>query len=618
MSAETPARRRASITLLEGLVLLGALVGLVWLISWGVQRTKNQAMRSEARELLKGHSFILVLDQKDHVALSDSSAGSSFERPLIQSDGRPVRTVLLEDIALFDETQILKLRNSFLRDHDLKTLATLKELRELDISGSLITDEGLAALTAFPQLEELDISLTRVRGPGLRHLQKLEKLRRLRVTNNEIPDSAMPCIEMLSQLESIDVMETWLSDDSKEKLNDIRVRQSHRNRFIEFDQMCSESQHFYGASIARSKVSALSLAWVRKVKAVVPPDGRITRLALPGTDLRLPRFPSSGRSEHYRLRLPHLQYLNLSHTRFDEKRSPTFGVMSDLRELNIVASDCGDEAFRRLRGCDRLKTLDARLCGLTDAALSTVGSLKRLETLRLGQNDITDAKLKDLLTLKKLERLELDSCDITDAGLDLLAELPDLKLLSVSRSYVTTAGVERLKKACPKLEVRVAGVPAVAATNELVGQFNRTREAQIIERLEENGFKCYVEGSYGRTIQVTFPTSDKATDEDMKWIGRLTGLRKIQGDKSDSQVTAKGVRELAELQELTELHLRSSQLDGPTLNELAKFPKLDRSYLYSPSITENDVAEAATKFPQHEMSWNSAYVRIFFNYNKAE
>lgn len=616
MSAETPARRRTSITLLEGLVLLVALCGLVWLISWGVQRTKRQAVRSEARKLLKTHTFILVLDQKDHVARSDDQAGPKFERPLIQSDGRPFSMSLLEDVALFDETQILNLRNSFLRDHDLKTLAPLKELRELDISGSLVTDEGLAALAAFPQLEELDISLTKVRGPGLRHLKQLKKLRRLHITNNEIPDSAMPYVEGLSQLELIDVQETWLSDRSKEKLNEIRVRERQRSRFWEFRLQCQIFDQFSGAGGTDMQVQSLSAAWGRKVKAVVPPDGQLTRLEVPRTDLRLSRFPSSGRSEHYRLRYPHLQYLNLSHTRFDEKHSPTFGIMNDLRELNIVASDCGDEAFRRLRGCDRLKTLDARLCGLTDEALSTVASLKRLETLRLGQNYITDKKLGDLLSLKNLQQLELDSCDVTDAGLQVLAKLPKLELLSVSRSYVTLTGVERLKKARPKLEVRIAGVPAVAATNELVGQFNRSREAAIVKRLEGRGFNCYIEGTYGRVIQVTFPASSAATDEDMHWIGRLTGLRKIQGEKSESVVSAAGVRELTELEELTYLHLRSPKLDGSTLNVLAKFPQLESSYLYATSITNEDVEEAKQNYPQHDMGWNESYVRLFFNYNR--
>lgn len=573
-------------------------------------------MRSEARQLLKTHTFILVLDQKDHVARSDDLAGPQFERPLIQSDGRPFSMSLLEDVALFDETQILKLRNSFLRDQDLRTLAPLKELRELDVSGSLITDEGLAALAAFPKLEELDISLTKVRGPGLRHLKQLKKLRRLRVTNTEIPDSAMPYVEGLSQLESIDVQETWLSDRSKEELNEIRVRERRSSRFWEFQQQCQLFDQFSGASSTNLKVESLSAAWGHKVKAVVPPDGQMTRLALPGTDLRLSRFPSSGRSEHYRLRHPDLQYLNLSHTRFDEKHSPTFGIMNDLRELNIVASDCGDEAFRRLRGCNRLKTLDARLCGLTDEALSTVGSLKRLEILRLGQNYITDEKLSDLLALKNLQQLELDSCDITDAGLHVLAKLPKLSLLSVSRSYVTLSGVERLKKARPKLQVRNSGVPAIAATNELVGQFNRSREAGIVKQLEERGFKCYIEGTCGRVIQVTFPTGTAATDEDMKWIRRLTGLRKIQGDKSESVISAAGVRELTGLEELTYLHLRSPKLDGSTLTVLAKFPQLERSYFYATSITNEDVHAAKKKYPQHEMSWNASYVRIFFNYNR--
>jgi hypothetical protein len=228
MNAEIKSARRSSMTLLEGLALLVVLGGLVWLIAWGVQRTKKQAERSHARKVLREEGFILVLDQKDHAVRSDDLAGLTFKRPLLQSKEVPFQRELISQIALFDELQILKLRNSFLTDDELKSLSSLRQLRELDISGSVVTDEGLSVLAEFPELEELDISLTKVRGPGLRHLKSLEKLRVLRVTNNEIPDSALPYLEMLTQLKSIDVRRTWLSNESKEKLNAIRVKETSR------------------------------------------------------------------------------------------------------------------------------------------------------------------------------------------------------------------------------------------------------------------------------------------------------------------------------------------------------------------------------------------------------
>lgn len=613
MTTETRTVRRSSITLLEGVFLLGATAALVWMIAWGGDRTRKQAQRSHARKLLAEQGFILILNQKDHVAQSETRLGSTFEQPLIRSDDSPIHRGLLEDLALFDEVQSLTLRNSYLEDSDLKTLTPLKQLRELDISGSLITDEGLSVLTAFPELEELDISLTKVRGPGLRHLRPLKKLRRLRVTNNEIPDSAMRYVEMLTQLESIDVAETWLSDRSKEKLNPIRVRQSRgRHRLFEMGIHCTPEEFRAGA--AKSMIGVLNVSWPRRVQVVIPPDGQITRLALNGSDLRLQRFPSAHRAA-YRLMFPTLQYLNLSHTRFDAQRSPAFGVMDDLRELNLVASDCRDHAFRRLRGCNRLKTLDARLCGLTDVSLSVIGSLTNLETLRLGQNYITDSQLKNLTGLKNLRHLELDSCDITDAGLETLSEIPNLKRLSVSRSYISREGVARLKTARPNLTIQRFAVPAVAATDELVGQFNRTREAGILSRLKAKGFEVFIEGSYGRAIQITFPNSYEATDEDMRWIGRLTGLRKIQGDRT-SRITVKGVRELTGLEDLMYLYLKSSQLDDSTLDEILHIRNLDRTALYSTSITQDSVKAFQKRHPVHDASWNSEYVRIYLNYHK--
>jgi Leucine-rich repeat (LRR) protein len=627
MNSEIKSARRSSMTLLEGLVLFIVLCALVWLIAWGVQRTKRQAERSHAKKVLREAKFILVLDQKDHVARSTDLAGTKFEHPMMRSTGTPFERHLLKQLALFDEAHVLQLPNSLITDDELKMLTSLTHLRELDISGSLVTDEGLEALIAFRELEELDITLTKVRGPGLRHLRSLGKLRTLRVTNNEIPDSALPYLEALTQLKSVDVDRTWLSDKSKEKLNSIRIRKA-RNLPDRFQQLVEASVSdlrdgpnivdvtAYEAIEVSHALNTLSSAWPRnRVQVVIPPDGKITRLALRNADLRLPRFPSSSKGNDYRLRFPHLQYLNLSHTRFDEKRSPAFGLMDDLRELNIVASDCGDKAFGQLRGCSRLKTLDARVCGLTDESLVTIGSLTRLETVRLGQNYFTDSSLKELLKLKQLERLELDSCDITDTGLGVLAKLPKLRYLSLSRTYVTRDGIAKLKKARPGIDVRLTGVSAVAnTTDSLVGQFNLNREAPIIRRLEPKGFRFQIEGSYGRVIAVRFPDDYQATDEDMKWLGRLTGMRDFRGEEL-SEVTAQGVRELAELAELKYVYLKSPRLDRSTLDELLRFRDLERAYLYGTSITEEDVEEFRKKYPRHDVDWNSSYVRIFFDYH---
>lgn len=112
MSAEPKTGRRASVTLLEALVLLTLICGLVWLIAWGAERTKRQAERSHAMKALREAGFILVLDQKDHVARSGDLAGARFEHPMIRSVGTHFERQLLEQIALFDEIHVLQMPNS--------------------------------------------------------------------------------------------------------------------------------------------------------------------------------------------------------------------------------------------------------------------------------------------------------------------------------------------------------------------------------------------------------------------------------------------------------------------------------------------------------------------------
>lgn len=97
------------------------------------------------------------------------------------------------------------------------------------------------------------------------------------------------------------------------------------------------------------------------------------------------------------------------------------------------------------------------------------------------------------------------------------------------------------------------------------------------------------------------------------WLGRLTGMRDFRG-KKPSLVTSRGVRELAELTELKYLDLKSPKLDDSTLDELLRFRDLERAYLYGTAITEEEVMQFQKDHPQHDVAWNTDYIRVFLNW----
>jgi hypothetical protein len=131
----------------------------------------------------------------------------------------------------------------------------------------------------------------------------------------------------------------------------------------------------------------------------------------------------------------------------------------------------------RLRGLNRLKTLEfqssrlvhTRLEPLRElAALENLGligmdvsnedlepltQLKQLKHLRLSRTAVTDAGLVHLSGLTQLQHLDLWGTQVTDRGLDHLAELPQLRSLELQTTQVTAEGVLKLRSALPNCSI---------------------------------------------------------------------------------------------------------------------------------------------------------------------
>jgi internalin A len=92
----------------------------------------------------------------------------------------------------------------------------------------------------------------------------------------------------------------------------------------------------------------------------------------------------------------------------------------------------------------------------------------------------------------------------------------------------------------------------------------------------------------------------KITDAGLKDVAKLQKLAYL--NLGYTQITAEGLKEVAKLQELTRLELAGTQITDAGLNEIAKLQKLKRLELYDTKITKTGVAELKKALPNCRIS----------------
>ena len=85
--------------------------------------------------------------------------------------------------------------------------------------------------------------------------------------------------------------------------------------------------------------------------------------------------------------------------------------------------------------------------------LAEIGKLTELQAIELSGTTVTDEGLAQFANLQNLRSMSLVNTPITDGGLVHLAKLQSLQFLWLPKNRVTQAGVERLKRACPDMNV---------------------------------------------------------------------------------------------------------------------------------------------------------------------
>jgi hypothetical protein len=92
---------------------------------------------------------------------------------------------------------------------------------------------------------------------------------------------------------------------------------------------------------------------------------------------------------------------------------------------------------------------------LPDPVMAEIGKLTELQFIDLGSSTVTDDGLAQLKDLQQLRTMGLSGTRVTVNGLPHLEKLQGLQEIWLSQRVVTEAAAEKLKEACPGLQVHL-------------------------------------------------------------------------------------------------------------------------------------------------------------------
>lgn len=593
MSDSQPVRR-SGVPLLEVGIVGAALIGIAAFIWWGLEKSRETAMRGVAREELKSRGLMVREGDKPGETVIWRSIHHDSNLGTLQ----PIDDATFELLSVFTDAVQLHLDYRNVDRALLERLAMFKNLRELNVSVSQVTDSDLKLLSVFPKLERLVLSRTRIRGPGLAHLEKLSFLKSLSLSDTEITDDCIPYLLKLSPKArgvelTLKLGDTWLSEAGRRKLEDAGISiqllpwgahglvNSDGSEPVEKPLMTLVEQMVYPDDLDQE------IRYDSFRCSTIFADVRPSWLRLSGIRLLTAELEQL---EHWeKLRFLDLTSLHIAGVTFYQHRRkyelPGLARMSELETLSLAGTGVGDYAIRPVSKCRNLKYLDLRMTDLRGAGLAVLSGLRGLEVLRLSHNMIEDDSLAALSGLTSLKRLELDSTDITDDGLQHLRSLKKLAELSISRTRVTKAAAQALQKQIglrvltteseydppPMIQSGPALRPLIGIGNGAAGRaVNKRREAPYTEELIRRGFKLVERDDDARTG--TLESTKPVSDDDLRFVSRLTGLQSAA--ISVAEVTPLRMWYLKRLPELDALTLTGPGISSELLtrvSELAQF-----------------------------------------------
>jgi internalin A len=132
-------------------------------------------------------------------------------------------------------------------------------------------------------------------------------------------------------------------------------------------------------------------------------------------------------------KLPHLQKLDLSHTRISDEGIIYLRPAPEITDLNLYyAEQITDQGISAIKDWKHLKRLNLRGTRISDGSLEIVSHLTQLEALDIANTPVTDNGLDSLMTLINLKELSLGRRRESDNEVEVLRLLPTITYLNLS------------------------------------------------------------------------------------------------------------------------------------------------------------------------------------------
>lgn len=369
----------------------------------------------------KSMPAIATLDKLYELSMSDTA---------ITDDG-------IEALRGLKKLGALELARNAIGNRAVARIATFKRLDQLDLAGTKIDDDGAKLLSGLRRLEQLNLSGTRVADDGLAGLARLKKLNALRLRDTGVAGPGLEFVADLPKLGLIDLAGTKIGDDAGPilarcgglgwlDLSGTRFGDAGLTALAGGNRPRLRTLLLGGSAVTDKGLAVLADATVFEDLSMLDIAG--TAVADAGFGHLEGRF---------------FDRINACGTRITDRVAPALGAIGVVRELDLSATDFGDEGLIQFRPAYRLQTIHLAHTGITLATGGRLGHLKAIEHWDLAHSRVSDVGLGDLVG--DVLSLDLDGTGITDEGMRRLAATPRRVLsLRLYGTAVTAPAVEAL------------------------------------------------------------------------------------------------------------------------------------------------------------------------------
>ena len=255
-----------------------------------------------------------------------------------------------------------------------------------------VTDKDMEAICAFPMLEYLQLDGSRLTDAGFAQLKNARAVTELHLGwDFHIDDHTL---EFLADMPALS------------KLELIGPRRSK----------------FGGGGQINGFVRGPGLASLKRARSLK--EIRLTNCEIIGDNIR------------FLAEVPHLEFLDLSNTKFSDEGLENFKLARSLKTLNLRETDTGDNGVLFLGAIPGIETLDLSSTKIKGPGLAGLKNAKTLKSLSLYDNDLGDDCVQFLAEIPCLESLTLQGPKITSVGISALKNAPALRVLSLYETSV--------------------------------------------------------------------------------------------------------------------------------------------------------------------------------------